>query len=220
MEKMSFSSILEGLYGDNKITPLVCVCIHCGPDRKMEYGVAGVPDYKGRGNKATLYNRFIFEELFPFIDKRIPLSSFSGKAFAGFSLGGLSAIDIVWNHPDIFDKVGVFSGSLWWRSKDQLDEDYDDQKHRIMHQLVRNGIHQPGLQFFFQCGNLDETRDRNKNGIIDSIDDTQDLIKELVSKGYDPEKDIRYMEIENGHHDVYTWGRAMPEFLKWGWGKE
>ena len=35
----------------------------------------------------------------------------------------------------------------------------------------------PGLKFFFQCGNMDETMDRNKNGIIDSIDDTLDLIQ-------------------------------------------
>ena len=219
MEKMGFASILEGLYANNKITPLVCVCIHCGPERKMEYGVAGHPDYKGRGAKAGMYTQFIIEELFPFINERIPVASFSERAFAGFSLGGLSALDITWAHPGLFNKVGVFSGSLWWRSIDQMDEEYDDQKHRIMHQKIRNGVYQPELQFFFQCGNLDEVRDRNKNGIIDSIDDTIDLIKELEAKGYQPKKDIHYLEMEDGRHDVDTWGRAMKEFLNWGWGR-
>jgi enterochelin esterase-like enzyme len=66
---------------------------------------------------------------------------------------------------------------------------------------------------------MDETKDRNNNGIIDSIDDTLDLIKELETKGYQREKDIFYLELPDGHHDVATWGRAMPVFLKWGWGR-
>lgn len=64
---------------------------------------------------------------------------------------------------------------------------------------------------------MDETKDRNHNGIIDSIDDTLDVIKELETKGYKNEKDIYYMEMKDGHHDIATWGRAMPVFLKWGW---
>ncbi|MEO8416960.1 MAG: esterase, partial [Ginsengibacter sp.] len=76
----------------------------------------------------------------------------------------------------------------------------------------------PWLKFFFETGTLDETADRNNNGIIDSIDDTLSLIEELVTKGYNPSGDIRYLEIKDGRHDVATWGRAFPEFLKWGWG--
>ena len=219
MEKMGFVSILEKLYLNKDIVePILAVGIHCSPERKREYGVAGQPDYKGRGDKAGNYTSFIIKELLPFIYKKYSEYAFIEKAFAGFSLGALSTLDIVWNHPDIFSKAGCFSSSFWWRSVDQHDLSYDDAKHRIMHQLIRLGKYTPGLKFFFQCGNMDETKDRNKNGIIDSIDDTLDLIKELVTKGYDPEKDIRYLEIEDGHHDVFTWGRAMPEFLRWGWG--
>jgi hypothetical protein len=45
-----------------------------------------------------------------------------------------------------------------------------------------------------------------------------DLIKELEAKGYNKDAAISYLEMPDGHHDVYTWGRAFPEFLKWGWG--
>ncbi len=218
MEKMRFTSILERLYSGQEIEPLLFVGIHCGADRKMEYGTQNHLDYKGRGAKAPLYTSFIFEELLPFIRQKFSIDSFKEKAFAGFSLGGLSALDIVWNRPGEFTKAGLFSASLWWRSLDQNDEEYDDSKHRIMHQQVRSGKYAPWLKFFFQCGNLDETKDRNKNGIIDSIDDTLDLIAALEEKGYDREKDIQYLELEDGHHDVFTWGRAMPDFLKWGWG--
>jgi len=60
--------------------------------------------------------------------------------------------------------------------------------------------------------------DRNNNGIIDSIDDTLGLIDELVKKGYNREQDIVYLEYEDGKHDIPTWGRAMPEFLRWSYG--
>lgn len=217
MAKMHFSSILERLYSAGEIEPLLCVAIYCGEDRRMEYGTQNQPDYKGRGAKAPLYTSFIFEELLPFIRQHFLINTFKEKAFAGFSLGALSALDIVWNRPGEFTRAGLFSGSFWWRSIDQTEETYDDSQHRIMHQEIRDGKYAPWLKFFFQCGNLDETKDRNKNGIIDSIDDTLDLISELEAKGYDREQDIRYLELADGHHDVYTWGRAMPEFLKWGW---
>ena len=60
--------------------------------------------------------------------------------------------------------------------------------------------------------------DRNNNGIIDSIDDTLGLIQELEKKRYKNEADIHYINYPDGKHDVKTWGRAMPAFLKWGWG--
>jgi enterochelin esterase-like enzyme len=217
MEKLGLESILEQLYAENAIQPLLCAGIHAGQDRRMEYGIAGKPDYKGRGAKAGSYTSFIFEELLPFLRRKYAIPSFGEKSFSGFSLGGLSAMDITWNHPGEFSKAGIFSGSFWWRSIDQAEKEYNDENHRIMHQLVREGNYDPGLKFFFQCGNMDETKDRNQNGIIDSIDDTQDLIKELVAKGYDPEKDIYYTEMKEGRHDIATWAKAMPVFLKWGW---
>ena len=219
MKELGMEKILNRLYADNIIEPVLCAAVHAGEERKMEYAVASQPDYLGRGAKAGFYTSFILEELLPYIKIKYAIPSFKEKAFAGFSLGGLSALDIVWNHPDKFRMAGVFSGSLWWRSVDQTESDYDDDKHRIMHRVVRKGVYHPGLKFFFQCGNMDETMDRNNNGIIDSVDDTLDLIKELVNKGYSRDSDIRYLEFSDGKHDIPTWARAMPEFLKWGWGK-
>ncbi len=219
LPKFHFQNMLGDLIGTGQVSPLCCAGIHCGADRKMEYGIAGHPDFKGRGAYAGAYTDFVFEELLPFIETRNLPEKFTEKAFAGFSLGGLSVLDIVWNHPAQFSKAGVFSGSFWWRSLDQTDPLYDDNKHRIMHQLIRNDAYKPGLQFFFQCGNKDETRDRNQNGVIDSIDDTLDLMEVLKQKGYSPGHDMYYLEIPHGRHDVATWGKAMPAFLKWGWGK-
>jgi enterochelin esterase-like enzyme len=215
---MGFEKIIDKLYDQDTITPLLCVGIHCSLDRKNEYGTAKTLDYKGRGAKAELYTQFVFEELMPFIRSTYLVPTFKEKSFAGFSLGGLSAMDIAWNHPVEFSKVGIFSGSFWWRDKAQDDFDFDEEKHRIMHRQVKEGEFYPWLKFFFEVGTQDETADRNNNGIIDAIDDTISLIAALKEKGYTGE-DIKYLELEDGRHNVPTWARSFPDFLIWGWGK-
>lgn len=215
--EMGFENILEEV--SESITPLFCVGIHCSKDRKNEYGTSDVLDYRGRGTKANAYSHFIFQELIPFIRNTYKIYSFKEKSFCGFSLGALSALDIVWSHPEEFTKVGLFSGSLWWRTVSQDDENFDENIHRIMHMKIRNGGYYPWLKFFFETGTLDETADRNGNGIIDAIDDTVSLIDELVIKGYSRNEHIKYLELADGKHDVATWGKAFPYFLKWGWSK-
>lgn len=215
---MQFEQILNRLYEQDQITPLFCVGMHCSADRKNEYGTARILDYKGRGARAELYTRFVLNELIPFIRHTYQVYSFREKSYAGFSLGALSAMDIVWNHPSQFTKAGMFSGSFWWRDKAQEEEDFDEELHRIMHRQVREGRHYPWLKFFFEVGTQDETADRNNNGIIDAIDDTVSLMDELRKKGY-PEESLHYLELQDGRHDVPTWARAFPDFLRWGWGR-
>lgn len=218
MAELGLQSILEYLYAARQIEPLLCIAVHASADRKMEYGTAKMLDYKGRGAKAQRYTEFILKELIPYAARVCRTAFFRENSFAGFSLGGLSALDIVWNHPREFRKVGVFSGSLWWRTKDKGSKHYSDDKDRIMQQQIRKGEYHAGLRFFFECGSADELEDRNHNGVIDSIDDTLDLIKELVAKGYREQQDILYLQLKDGKHDVATWSKAMPSFLRWGWG--
>lgn len=215
--KMGFEELFSELLTTGNIEPIVCVGIHCGPERKMEYGTAYSADFNGRGAKAGLYSKFIFDELLPFIRKKYNAPSFKDKSFAGFSLGALSALDIAWNNASEFRKIGLFSPSLWWRRK-AYEDGYDDEQDRLMHLQIRKGKFHPWLQFFIECGELDETADRNNNGIIDSIDDALDLIVALKAKGY-TENHIQYLQVENGKHDIDTWEKIMPQFLLWGWGK-
>lgn len=215
MSSMGWTNILDDFFDRHGKIPLVSVAIHAGSERKMEYGTASVPDYLGRGAKAGDYTKFLFQELLPHIRQELGYPEFKQKLFAGFSLGGLSALDICWAYPHEFTRVGVFSGSLWWRMIDQTDPAYRDEEHRIMHDLVRKGNYAPWLKFFLMTGTQDETNDRNGNGIIDSIDDTLGLMEELEKKGYDKKNDMYYLELADGRHDVATWGKAMPVFLDW-----
>ncbi|GAB4032589.1 alpha/beta hydrolase [Spirosoma gilvum] len=224
LERLRMKTVLESLYQKQTIRPFVLVAIHAG-DRIQEYGTAAQADYMQRGSKAGLYTDFVLTELLPYIKKHYRVRADPADAvFAGFSLGGLSAFDIVFHHPDHFSKAGVFSGSFWWRSKSTADG-YRDETDRIMHDLVRKGSYHKSLKFWFETGTEDESSDRNNNGVIDSIDDTLDLMSELVKKGYtysagSPSSDIRYVEIKGGKHNQDTWSEIMPDFLTWAFSNE
>lgn len=214
-EAIRVKNTLEDLIGAKAIPEIIVVTIAAG-DRMQEYGIAARNDYQGRGRKAKNYSKYVTAELVPYLLYRYPISpSPADHAIAGYSLGGLSAMDIAWNHPDVFNRVGVFSGSFWWRKRDTQSRFYSDNRDRLMHLQVRKGKFKPGLKFWFQTGTQDEWSDRNGNGIIDSIDDTLDLIAELTKKGYRPFRDITYLEVLNGKHDQATWAQAFPSFLKW-----
>ena len=216
-ESLKIKQWISSLMDDNKISPILCVGIHANNERLQEYGTASQADYKNRGNKAHHHANFVLKELLPFLENSYSLSS-KNRVMAGFSLGGLSAMDIAWNHPKVFAKVGVFSGALWWRQKAEEDG-YTDENDRIMHNIVRKGEYHKNQQFWFEAGTNDETSDRNHNGIIDAIDDTLDLMKELEKHGYKKNKDIVYRQVEGGEHNQQTWSSVMPEFLTWAFGK-
>lgn len=217
-DALHLQETLNGLYRNFKIEPLVVVAIHAGEERLQEYGVAGKPDFMGRGSKAGAYTDFIIKELLPFVQAEVELPVNGKRAFAGFSLGGLTAFDIAWNKDNYFDAVGVFSGSFWWRKKD-LKDGYTDND-RILHQSIAATTGKPELQFWLMTGTEDEQADRNRNFIIDSIDDTVDVIKELLKKGYQRPQDICYYEMVGGKHEVPTWAKAMPAFLCWAFGRK
>jgi enterochelin esterase-like enzyme len=134
-------------------------------------------------------------------------------AVAGMSLGGLSAFDIAWNHPDLFGIVGVFSGSFWWRAAQ--DETEVPPNELIVPQVVRQGAAQPHLRIWLEAATRDETADRDNNGVIDAIQDTQELIESLTAVGYHEGQDVIYIEIEGGRHNYETWSKIFPHFLKW-----
>lgn len=214
LPRMDFTDVLQQAYYSQLLPPCIVVGIYASRERHREYGTVRQVDYKGRGDKAAGHTGFVISELLPYLRRRFRVTeAVEETIIAGFSLGGLSALDIGWAYPGIFGAVGVFSGALWWRWSpvDEANPDAD----RIMHDIIDSvGSAHAAQRYWFQCGTLDETEDRNGNGVIDSIDDTLHLIELLHRKGC-PEPAIRYLEIEGGTHDPPTWGQAMPDFLHW-----
>lgn len=132
---------------------------------------------------------------------------------AGVSLGGISGMDIAWNNADKIGRVGVFSGAFWWRDKDQTDSDYLVADNRILLSNIQKSRKQPHLKYWMYAGLQEENGDRDKDGIIDVVDDTKDLLQIIKNKKICPANDIVYVESLNGQHDYASWSIVLPGFL-------
>jgi enterochelin esterase-like enzyme len=212
-EALQLAATTGSLLSAGKIEPLIIVGIKASDDRLQEYGVAGVPDFMGRGDKADAYTQFVVNELMPYLRTTFKELGRGKCGFAGCSLGGLSAFDIAWHHPELFNVAGVFSGAFWWRKK-AFEDGYTDQD-RILHERIRQTEAKPDVKIWLMTGTEDETADRNHNYIIDSIDDTIDVIKELLNKGYTRPDQVSYYEMVGGKHHPSSWAKALPCFLTW-----
>jgi hypothetical protein len=214
LDKLHVEESLDSLYKAGKIAPLVVIAVEAG-DRMQEYGVSDKPDYLGRGKRAAFYDAFINNELYPYAKKESGVRKFQSVVIAGCSMGGLSAFDIAWNHPDKINKVGVFSGSFWWRDKASDDSSYSDEKNRILYAKLKASRKKPGLEYWFYAGAAEEKGDRDRDSIIDVIDDTRDIISLLEKRNLVPPEGLVYKESATGVHDYISWSAVFPDFLVW-----
>ena len=202
---------LDSLTARGRTPPIIVVAIHANDQRLQDYGTAGTPNAQGFGARAHLYERFVLEEVMPWAAARYHLRGGPAHtAVLGNSLGGLAAFDLAWRHPEVFGTVGAMSGSFWWRTQDGTPE--QKQASRVALTIVREAAPLPRLRIWLETADGDETSDRDGNGIIDSIQDTDDLVDALVARGYVTGKDVVHVTVAGGH-DQETWGRVLPEFL-------
>ena len=203
---------LDSLTVRGRIPPLIVVAIHANDQRMQDYGTAGTPNAQGFGARALLYERFVLEEVMPWAAARYRLRTGPAHtAVVGSSLGGLGAFDLAWRHPDVFGTVGTMSGSFWWRTQDGTVE--QKQASRVALAMVREATPLPRLRIWLETADGDETSDRDNNGTIDSIQDTDDLVNALVARGYTRGKDVVHITVQGGHNQE-TWGRVLPAFLE------
>lgn len=211
MPALDMGRWLHYLQGKSLIKPVIWVAIHINRYRKLMYGVSGTSDYAGRGAWANDYQHFLIEELLPWLQQQYRLTDApEARSCVGFSLGGLMAFDTVYSRPDVFRNVGVFSGSFWWRGKDYKDG-YTDAD-RLMHQRIKALPCHPALKVWLQTGTLDETNDRDEDGIIDSIHDSWDIYTALQEKGLSLSR-LHYLEVVKGEHTQATWKMLMGTCL-------
>ena len=77
----------------------------------------------------------------------------------------------------------------------------------------------PLLKYWFYNGAKEEEGDRDKDGVIDVVDDTKDLVTIIKNKNVCPPTDIVYVESPDGKHEYSSWSKALPDFLTWAFGK-
>ncbi len=214
MPQWRLEETLTGLVGAGQIEPVVVAAVPASAERIEEYGTADAPDFAGRGRQAKAFQDLLAGMVLPSIRECYHVTDGpAGTGIFGASMGGLCAFDSAWRRPQVFGFAGVFSGSLWWRTDDSSAVAQQDS--RIVHKNVRDAVDKPPLRLWFQAGTADETADRDGNGVIDTVQDTLDLMDELEAKKFQRDADMTYHEIADGEHNESTWARALPQFLRW-----
>jgi len=103
-QKGSADVILDNLYADKKIVPMIVV---------MPNGFARAPGEKaakGKGGGSAFENDLV-KDIIPHVDSHYATqASASGRALAGLSMGASQSLSIGPKHLDTFGWVGAFSG--------------------------------------------------------------------------------------------------------------
>jgi hypothetical protein len=80
--------------------------------------------------------QFITDELVPAVRLLFP-ADLPADGLCRLFAWRTKCLDIAWRRSDLFNMVGIFSGSLWWRTLDKDDPEYQDEQHRIMHNQIK-----------------------------------------------------------------------------------
>jgi iron(III)-enterobactin esterase len=212
---IAFEQYLNSLFASHQVEPIIVVGIDAldGDLRHEELGTGPTLNVFGWGTLSDSFNKFVVNELLPKIDSAYRTQATpQGRGIMGWSLGGLTSFYLAWQYPDRFGVVGSFSPSFWWRTESKMG--YELQS-RVIHNMVLNSQKRSGLRMWFEAGTKEEPySDMDKNGVIDVIQDIQDLWKVLERKGYKADTDMVYLQVEGGAHAVTTWARVLPDFLR------
>jgi predicted alpha/beta superfamily hydrolase len=186
----------QELIAAREIQPLIVAGIyHAGAARMAEY--THVKDCQGRGGRARAYGKFILEELKPFIDAEYrTLPDAPNTGLGGSSLGGLVSLYLGLRHPAIFGKLIVMSPSLWWAN-------------RAIFKEVTKLRRATGQKIWLDIGTREEKDWKT------SVENARALRDALVAKGWTPEKDLAFLEVEGAGHNEQAWGARIGQALQY-----
>lgn len=97
--------IVVGVLHPSRMTDLTF-----GTDKEM-------PGVVGKGDKFMLYME---KELMPYIESNYPTAAY--KIFIGHSVGGLTVVNTLIRHPNLFDAYVSLDGALWWNNQQIVTE--------------------------------------------------------------------------------------------------
>lgn len=220
---VALKQALQALYDENRIEPVIVVAVSAPPDRMAVYG------FSDRGKRQSLpaqsrfgpvganahaYSDWLAGGLVPFVDSRYRTRAKpQARAILGWSLGAASAFNIGWNYPETFSRVGGFSPSFW------LSTVSGAAAGRLAPRLVAGKPMPKRFAVYLAAGTAEETDDRDGDGVIDVLDDAQDVIDALSSKTRQPDRrhDFRLVRLDGGRHNQATWKLLLPGFLQWAY---
>ena len=112
-------SITEFMSKTGLCPPMIVVGIlHPSRMTDLTFGTdKETPGIVGKGEKFMLY---VEKELMPYIESNYPTASY--KIFIGHSVGGLTVVNTLMYHPELFNAYVSLDGALWWNNQHIVTE--------------------------------------------------------------------------------------------------
>jgi predicted alpha/beta superfamily hydrolase len=190
----------EKLMRQGLMKEAIIVGVYNTPDRMSEY--TPVPDPRHGGGKAEKYEKFLIQELMPFINSNYRTKTGPMETgIAGSSLGGLLALHARLKHPDVFGLVGPMSPSIWWADKN------------IIKQFENAPKPDGPAKIWLDIGTCESEQDDNHNGIPDAVENTREMGNTLLKKGYVFGRELFYYEEPGAGHNEHSWANRMDKML-------
>ncbi len=199
---------LEHLAYNEGLEAIVVGIANNGPERLDEY--SPFVDHSYGGGHGNQYVSFIANTLKKLIDhefRTIPHRRKTG--IMGSSMGGLISLYAFFHREDIFGFVGAMSPSLWFAKG-------------AIYGYVQNASYLPG-KVYLDAGT------RELGGSVHSIAargesrryyaGVRRMKRLLFNKGYQPIRDILYVEEKGAGHSETAWARRLPDALRFFLGK-
>jgi len=159
-------------------------------------------DPKVGGGGGDRYLNYLINTVKPLVDARFrTLPDRTHTGIAGSSLGGLISLYAYFRYPSVFGFAAALSPALWFANAAILD-------------VAEQATRAPGDgRLYFDVGLPEgDTHVRLARRLRDV----------LLAKGYEPQRDLRWVEDEAGRHHESAWGRrfrrALPFLLRNGGG--
>ncbi len=174
------------------IPPIILVAIDNTPARIGEYTPVADPARKAGGD-GPKYARFVVEELKPFIDATYRTRPGRARtAVVGSSLGGLVAMEMALDHPEVFGLCAAVSPSIWWA---------DD---RLIADAKAKGRAARRVRFWIDMG--------TREGVA-HVDRAKTLAKALEDAGLERDRGVHLEIIEGGEHNEKDWAARFDRIL-------